>query len=172
MAQPRETDEFMRALAKFDQDSAQVQSTQERLKAEHKKLVEQRRLALEQRLAEEGLVRCARTHTSGETEEERLGLVREDDVTLVRSTFGHSMDPHYRIEALCPQHRPEGPNRSARDNWYYWGAIETVVVRIGDRLIQSIDGEDVTHLKVVTGGFTEELYRHFGLSPVPSLPRQ
>ncbi|MBI2032559.1 MAG: hypothetical protein HYT09_02840 [Candidatus Levybacteria bacterium] len=130
MAQPRETDEFLRALAQFDQDSAQIQSTRKRLRAEHEKLVEQRRLALEQRLAEEGLVRCARVHTAGETEEEGLG------------------------------------------NWYYWGAIETVVVRIGDRLIQSIDGEDVTHLKVVTGGFTEELYRHFGLSPVPSLPRQ
>ena len=170
MAQQRETDDFLRALAQLDQDSAQIQSTQERLAKEHKRLTEQRRQALEQRLREEGLVTCARVHSSGETEAERLGLIGEEAATLVRSTFGNSMDSHFIIETLCPQHRPEGPNRSVRDHWYYWGAIETVVVRIGDKLIQTIDGKDVTGMKVVTGTHSEELYRHFGFSPIPSLP--
>lgn len=170
MAQPLETAGFMRALAQFDQDSAQIQTTRERLRAEHNRLLEQRREALEQRLDEQGLVICARIHSSGETDEEKLGLVSRRDATLVRSTFGNSMDSHFEIETLCPQHRPQGPDRFVRDHWYYWGAIETVVVRVGDRLIQRIDNKDITHMQVITGGYSEGLYRHFRLSPIPSLP--
>lgn len=171
MVQPRETDGFMRALAQFDQDSAKIQSTRALLRSEHERLVEQRRQALERILDEKGLVTCSGFHMNDEAEEGRLGLVSQEDAIMVRSTFGNSMDSHFLIKVLCPQHAPEEPDQYVKNDWYYWGAIQSKVIKVGDRLIQTYDGEDVTHLRIVDGGRPEALYRHFGLSPIPSLPR-
>jgi hypothetical protein len=102
----KEIDIYRSALAAYDQAEAGRRQALLDLQQKREALDIARKAELERIMSEQGLTLCSRYHYALSTGEEDLGIIKDSEARLFRSTQGNSYDTHLVISRLCPKHAP------------------------------------------------------------------
>ena len=166
----------------------ELQSRQE-IQQHWLQLQEARQRALEATLADKKLAVCSNTNPHrGTTEEERLGVFPKSQMRMLYGSvhtaniwevsLSEGINTYYegtvQLRQLCPEHFPSNPNRVSKTAYGNKISIISEVVKRNGRLVTTVNAVgvpiDVTDVPIDLT-YSEQVYRHFGLPPLPEHPR-